>query len=271
MAPAGYGSTLRRPMPRLSRSRRDCVALAALAFAVALAQRPGTATSDTKIDLHVDPVGFLADVASVWSPTGDLGHVQGGQYTGYLFPMGPVFALGHWLGLAPWLVHRLWLGLVLVIAVVGAARLVDALLPDRWDARAADGGRGDAAQPVRRGVREPDVDHAAGVRAAAVDAAGGPSRAAPSAELVVAGGVRADRRRGGRRRERGRDRVAAARAGGAARVRAADRARRRGGTRGGSAGAPARAWPSPRCGGWRRWPCRRCSGATSSRSPSSPA
>ncbi|HEX5620177.1 MAG TPA: alpha-(1-_3)-arabinofuranosyltransferase family protein [Solirubrobacteraceae bacterium] len=116
-------------MPRLSRSRRDCVVLAALAFAVALAQRPGTATSDTKIDLHVDPVGFLADVASVWSPTGDLGHVQGGQYTGYLFPMGPVFALGHWLGLAPWLIHRLWLGLVLVIAVVGAARLVDALLP----------------------------------------------------------------------------------------------------------------------------------------------
>ena len=60
---------------------------------------PGCASSDTKIDLHVDPVGFLGDVASAWSSTGDLGHVQGGQYGGYLFPMGPFFALGHALGL----------------------------------------------------------------------------------------------------------------------------------------------------------------------------
>ena len=55
---------------------------------------PGWASSDTKIDLHVDPVGFLGDVASAWSSTGDLGHVQGGQYGGYLFPIGPFFALG---------------------------------------------------------------------------------------------------------------------------------------------------------------------------------
>ena len=70
-----------------------------LAFVLALAQRPGLASSDTKIDLHVDPAGFLGDVASAWSSTGDLGHVQGGQYGGYLFPMGPFFALGHALGL----------------------------------------------------------------------------------------------------------------------------------------------------------------------------
>src|SRR4051812_42782354 len=139
MASAGYGSPLRRPMSRLSRPRRDCLALAALAFAVALAQRPGTATSDTKIDLHVDPVGFLADVASVWSPSGDLGHVQSGQYAGYLFPTGPFFALGHVIGLAPWLIHRLWLGAVLAIAVVGAARLADALLPGETTAGLAAG------------------------------------------------------------------------------------------------------------------------------------
>ena len=102
-------------------------ALSALAFAVALLQRPGWASSDTKIDLHVDPAGFLADVASAWSPTGDLGHVQGGQYGGYLFPMGPFFALGHALGLAPWLVQRLWLGLVLALAAWGVVRLMDEL------------------------------------------------------------------------------------------------------------------------------------------------
>jgi arabinofuranan 3-O-arabinosyltransferase len=101
--------------------------LAALAFALALIQRPGEATSDTKIGLHVDPVSFLGDVAAAWSPTEDLGHVQGGQYGGYLFPMGPFFALGRALGLSPWLVHRLWLGLVLLVAAWGIVRLMDAL------------------------------------------------------------------------------------------------------------------------------------------------
>jgi arabinofuranan 3-O-arabinosyltransferase len=138
MASAGYGSTLRRPMlrrprddtPARRRARVDALVLAAAAFGLALLQRPGWASSDTKIDLHVDPVPFLGDVAAVWSPTGDLGHVHGGQYAGYLFPMGPFFALGDLAGLAPWLIHRLWLGAVLAIAVVGAVRLADALLPD---------------------------------------------------------------------------------------------------------------------------------------------
>ena len=64
-------------------------------------------------------------MASAWSSTGDLGHVQGGQYGGYLFPMGPFFALGHALGLAPWLVQRLWLGLILALAAWGAVKLMD--------------------------------------------------------------------------------------------------------------------------------------------------
>src|SRR4051812_14427602 len=83
------------------RGRTLPAALAALALALALIQRPGLASSDTKIDLHVDPGRFLAGVASAWSSTGDLGHVQGGQYGGYLFPMGPFFALFHALGGAP--------------------------------------------------------------------------------------------------------------------------------------------------------------------------
>ncbi|HZB76944.1 MAG TPA: alpha-(1-_3)-arabinofuranosyltransferase family protein, partial [Solirubrobacteraceae bacterium] len=114
-------------MPRATMDRLVMPALAVLAFALSLIQRPGTATSDTKIGLHVDPVGFLGDVAAAWSPTEDLGHVQGGQYGGYLFPMGPFFALGHLLGLPPWLVHRLWLGLVLLLAAWGIVRLMDAL------------------------------------------------------------------------------------------------------------------------------------------------
>src|SRR3954471_8960698 len=102
------------------RDRLIPLGLAAFCFAVGLWQRPGLATADTKIDLHVDPGRFLGDVASVWSPTGDLGHVQGGQYSGYLFPMGPFFAAGHALGLPDWLVQRLWLGLLLALAAWGA-------------------------------------------------------------------------------------------------------------------------------------------------------
>ncbi|MEA2435526.1 MAG: arabinofuranan 3-O-arabinosyltransferase, partial [Thermoleophilaceae bacterium] len=104
------------------------LSLAAGCYLLALLQRPGLASSDTKIDLHVDPSGFLGDVASVWSPTGSLGHIQGGQYGGYLWPMGPFFALLHEIGLSPWLVQRLWLGTLLALAAWGVVRLLDALL-----------------------------------------------------------------------------------------------------------------------------------------------
>jgi arabinofuranan 3-O-arabinosyltransferase len=126
----------------LSRLRRRAIPLGLVAFAYALAlwQRPGDATSDTKIDLHVDPGGFLRDVASVWTSTGSLGHLQGGQYGGYLWPMGPFFALFHALGLAPWLVQRLWLGTVLALLAYGVVRLMDDLLErDRGAAHLAAG------------------------------------------------------------------------------------------------------------------------------------
>jgi hypothetical protein len=109
------------------RDRAIPLALAAAAFALALLQRPGLSSSDTKIDLHVDPGGFLADVASLWTSSGGLGGVEAAQYAGYLFPMGPFFALGHVLGLPDWLVHRLWLGLLLAVAAWGLVRVMDEL------------------------------------------------------------------------------------------------------------------------------------------------
>jgi len=102
--------------------------LAAVAFVLALAQRPGTAITDTKIDLQVDAVDFLGEVASSWTSTGSLGHIWGSQYVGYLFPQGPFYALGELLGLSPWLTTRLWLGLVLALGAWGVVRLLDALL-----------------------------------------------------------------------------------------------------------------------------------------------
>ena len=113
------------------RSRWVPLTLAAGAFAVAFAQSPGLDTADTKINLHVDPQTFLSQVLSVWSPTEGLGHVQGGQYSGYLWPMGPFFALGHLLAIPDWVVERLWLGLLLSLAAWGVVRLADALGIDR--------------------------------------------------------------------------------------------------------------------------------------------
>jgi arabinofuranan 3-O-arabinosyltransferase len=98
------------------------------AYALAFAQRPGELVADTKVDLHTDPVRFLADAAAAWAPSGGLGQVQAGQYAGYLWPMGPFYALGDLVGLAPWVVHRLWLGTLLAIAAWGVVRLLDALL-----------------------------------------------------------------------------------------------------------------------------------------------
>jgi arabinofuranan 3-O-arabinosyltransferase len=114
----------------MSARRRDVAIslfLAAGSFALAFIQRPGLATADTKINLHVDPGRFLADVASMWTSTGQLGDVQSGQQAGYLFPMGPFFALGHALGLSAWVVQRLWLGTVLALGAWGIVRLLDAL------------------------------------------------------------------------------------------------------------------------------------------------
>src|SRR4030081_2079173 len=53
------------PLRVLLRARDKAVplSLAAGCYLLALLQRPGLASSDTKIDLHVDPSGFLGDVA----------------------------------------------------------------------------------------------------------------------------------------------------------------------------------------------------------------
>jgi arabinofuranan 3-O-arabinosyltransferase len=102
--------------------------LVAMSFALAFWQRPGWATSDTKIDLHVDPAAFVSEVASVWSPSIDLGAIQGAQYSGYLWPTGPAFALLHEIGLSPWVAQRIWLGLLFAISAWGMLKLLDAFL-----------------------------------------------------------------------------------------------------------------------------------------------
>ena len=113
------------------RRRSITFGLVLLAYALALVQRPGETVADTKVDLYVAPARFLSNVLSVWSPTTDLGHVFGAQYSGYAWPMAPWFALGDAIDVPTWIVHRLWLGTLLALAAVGIVRLLDALATDR--------------------------------------------------------------------------------------------------------------------------------------------
>ena len=127
-------------MPSRLTDRLLAPALAALAFVLAFIQRPGDAYSDTRLELSADPSLFLARVADVWSSVTDLGHVQSGQFVGYLFPMGPWFAGADALGIPMWIAQRVWLGLLLALAAWGAVRLMDELFgPERGLAHAVAG------------------------------------------------------------------------------------------------------------------------------------
>jgi arabinofuranan 3-O-arabinosyltransferase len=113
---------------RAERDHLFALGFVVFSFGLALLQRPGWATSDTKVDLHVDPATFLSEVASVWAPSIDLGAVQGAQYSGYLWPMGPVFALLHGIGVSPWVADRIWLGLLFAASAWGMLKLLDAFI-----------------------------------------------------------------------------------------------------------------------------------------------
>ncbi len=94
-----------------------CLALVLLATAT----RPGRIVADTKIDMAVNPLGFLGRSLHLWDIE-QFGQLQN-QASGYLFPMGPFYALGHYLGLPVWITQRFWLGALLCVAFLGTRRL----------------------------------------------------------------------------------------------------------------------------------------------------
>jgi hypothetical protein len=97
-------------------------AVAGLAYVPLLAVRPGVVTPDTKTFLYLDSTKFLSQVAFMWNPTVALGTVNH-QYIGYLFPMGPFYAVFHLLGVPVWVAQRLWLGTILFGAGLGVLYL----------------------------------------------------------------------------------------------------------------------------------------------------
>ncbi len=219
----------------------------ALLTAVALNSDPGLQVADTKLDLVVNPVGLLERGLHLWDPTGAAGQLQDQAY-GYLFPMGPFFALGHAVGIPGWVVQRFWWGLLLAVGYLGFVALTRRLaLGSEWTRLVT--GVGFALAPERPGEPVPVLGRGLAARPGRVGAR--PAGRCLRMRAPAPGG-RAVRCRGalhGRRQRHGRPRRAPA----------------------GRAVVPhpplvpgvARAWPSggrspsspPRCGGWCRcWP-----------------
>lgn len=112
----------RVPVLRLPARRLTLLGTYAVVVLVQLLQTPGRTTFDTKLDLLVNPGRFLSQSLTLWSPQLGMGEVQNQAY-GYLFPLGPVFWLGHAAALPAWLTERLWSTALTLIAFEGARRL----------------------------------------------------------------------------------------------------------------------------------------------------
>ena len=153
---------------------------------MAFAQRPGKAVLDTRIELSVDPALFLHRVFAVWSPSGDLGHVQSGQFVGYLFPMAPWFAFAHWIGLPIWVSQRLWLGALIALAAWGVVRLMDELYSRRRGVAHLTAGVLYAANPYVAVWTTRGSVALLAYAAVPVAPVGCPSRDAPAAQLALA-------------------------------------------------------------------------------------
>jgi arabinofuranan 3-O-arabinosyltransferase len=114
--PAGRYATWRQRVPH-AELLACCLVLAALPFATAF----GHIIADTKYELAVDPGRFVAGGLTLWNAQ-QFG-VLLNQTVGYLFPMGPFFILLKLIGIAGWVVQRLWLSSLIVAAFCGIVLL----------------------------------------------------------------------------------------------------------------------------------------------------
>lgn len=112
---------------RPSRTPRAPIIVISLMILVAtVAQRFGEIVMLTRLDRVMDPVASLRRTANLWDPISDLGALQY-QSSGYLLISDLPYALGQWLGAPTWLVQRILIALVIIVALWGFIRLVDEL------------------------------------------------------------------------------------------------------------------------------------------------
>ncbi|MFC3994961.1 alpha-(1-_3)-arabinofuranosyltransferase [Nocardiopsis sediminis] len=105
--------------------RLKLAAVCMLLTAAALSLDPPMIVGDTKIDLAVNPFGFLERALHLWDPA-YFGQVQNQAY-GYFFPNGPFHAALIALDMPPWLVQRAWMAVLLCAAFLGTVKLAEAL------------------------------------------------------------------------------------------------------------------------------------------------
>ncbi|GAA3759467.1 arabinofuranan 3-O-arabinosyltransferase [Spinactinospora alkalitolerans] len=97
-----------------------CLLLCAVAFSL----DPTKIVGDTKIDLTIDPFGFLERALHLWDGS-YFGQLQNQAY-GYFFPNGPFHALFIALDMPEWVVQRLWMAVLMCAAFLGTVRLAGA-------------------------------------------------------------------------------------------------------------------------------------------------
>ena len=117
--PAGPAEAVDRPS---ATSRLRLLGYAAVLTALPFSQATGRIVPDTKIDLVLAPWRFLAQAARMWDPVEAFGQIQN-QADGYLWPMGPFFAVGRSLALPAWVIQRLWWAVLLNLAFFGILAL----------------------------------------------------------------------------------------------------------------------------------------------------
>ena len=118
-----------------SRVRRDWSVplLAAIAYIPFFLSDPGKISADTKAYLYLNPSRLLASAAYLWDPKYGAGTVPQ-QNIGYLFPMGPYYALTNVVGIPAWIAQRFWLGSISFAAGAGVLYLLSTL---NWKHRGA--------------------------------------------------------------------------------------------------------------------------------------
>ncbi|GAB3722516.1 alpha-(1-_3)-arabinofuranosyltransferase [Nocardiopsis nanhaiensis] len=119
-APTATGGVDEKLLARL-KVLAVCLLLGALAASI----DPGRIVSDTKIDLTINPLGFMERALHLWDAS-YFGQIQNQAY-GYFFPNGPFHLLFEVLGMPEWLIQRLWMAVLLIAAFVGTYKVAEAL------------------------------------------------------------------------------------------------------------------------------------------------